>query len=115
MLDYEPYISVNALTGLKTFHTMRIIGFVRGKPIHILVESGSTHNFLDLAIAKKLGCQRDEIETQAVTVADGNHIVCQHKCKNFQWEMNKQCFEAEVLLISLGGCDMVLGVQWLST
>ena len=29
--------------------------------------------------------------------------------------MNKQLFETEVLLISLGGCDMVLGIQWLRT
>lgn len=29
--------------------------------------------------------------------------------------MNNKSFVAEVMLIPLGGCDMVLGVQWLST
>ena len=29
--------------------------------------------------------------------------------------MNKQDFKGEVLLILLGGCDMVLGIQWLRT
>lgn len=52
---------------------------------------------------------------QAVTVADGNHISCNHVCKNFSWGMDSREFKTEVMLISLGSCDMVLGIQWLST
>lgn len=56
--------------------------------MHILVDSGSTHNFLDLNFVKKLGCKLEEVTAQAVTVADGNHIVCKHVCKDFEWVMN---------------------------
>ncbi|CAO2822505.1 unnamed protein product [Amaranthus hypochondriacus] len=94
---------------------MRVIGMAGDTKIHILIDSGSTHNFLDIAIAKKVRCTSQEIEPQVITVADGNHITCQHKCTRFQWSMNKQNFEGEVLLIPLGGCDMVLGIQWLRT
>ena len=34
---------------------MRFIVFVRKRPLHILVDSKSTHNFLDVNVAKKLG------------------------------------------------------------
>lgn len=114
-VDIEPLISVNAPSENQNFQTMRVQGKVKDKLFHILVDSGSTHNFLDLTLAKKLGCNIESILSQAVGVADGNHLQCQHVCKCFQWSMQGQHFEADVLLISLGGCDMVLGVQWLTT
>lgn len=50
----EPCISLNALTGNSGFHTMRVVGYVGKKPIHILIDSGSTHNFIDEPLATKL-------------------------------------------------------------
>lgn len=111
----QPCISVSALSGNHNFHTMRVKGMVNGKPLHILIDSGSTHNFLDLNRAKKLGCHLDSIEPQAITVADGNHIACQEVCSCFVWKMGGIEFSTEVMLIPLGSCDMVLGIQWLST
>ena len=111
----EPCISVNALMGSNTFNTMRVQGWVQGKPIHILIDSGSTHNFLDIKTAQQLGCRKESIGLQAITVADGNHIACQHVVKNFGWKLGGKFFTAEAMLIELGSCDMVLGIQWLST
>lgn len=48
-------------------------------------------------------------------MADGNHIVCKHICKDFVWDMNGKKFRTDVMLIVLGSCDMVFGIQWLST
>lgn len=83
---------------------MRVVGMVGNKPLHILGDLGSTHNFLDLTIAMKLGSELESISPQVVIVADGNHIACQHKCREFGWIMNKKKFSVEVMLISLGGC-----------
>jgi len=60
-------------------------------PLHILLNSGITQNFLDMQIAKKFVCQIEERETLLVTTADRQH------------------------LLSLGCCDLVLGVEWLVT
>lgn len=48
-----PQLSLQALTGAPNFHTMRISALHNKKLIQILLDSGSTHNFLDLDIAKK--------------------------------------------------------------
>lgn len=72
--DSEPLISVNALTGVANFRTMRVTGHCGKKPLHILIDSGSTHNFLDLHIAQKMGCQTEAMDTVSVTVADGNKV-----------------------------------------
>ncbi|XP_074283542.1 uncharacterized protein LOC141608089 [Silene latifolia] len=112
--NVDPCISVNALAGNQAFQTMRVIGYVGKKPLHILVDSGSTHNFLDLSLAKKMGLDLEKITPQAVTVADGNHLACQYVCKGFSWRLQNTEFKYDALLIPLVGCDMVLGVQWLS-
>ena len=82
--NLEPHISVNALTGNLCFSTMRVIGMVHNHPVHILIDSGSTHNFLDLGLAKELGCELEHINPQSITVANGNHIPCQMKRKSFK-------------------------------
>ncbi|XP_074304368.1 uncharacterized protein LOC141639077 [Silene latifolia] len=115
MLGSDPCISVNALSGSPGFQTMRVTGYVGKKATHILIDSGSTHNFLDQDMAIKLGCKLDSIEPQSVTVADGSQFPCQLISKRFGWQLQNTHFETDVLIIPLGGYDMVLGVQWPST
>ncbi|WVZ08838.1 hypothetical protein V8G54_022184 [Vigna mungo] len=67
----DPHISVNALTGIATFKTMRVTGYFKKKPLHILIDSGSTHNFLDESVAKNLGYPLTVIPPLSVAVADG--------------------------------------------
>ncbi|XP_074296892.1 uncharacterized protein LOC141627552 [Silene latifolia] len=111
----EPCISINALSGNQSFQPMRVTGYVGKKPLHILIDSGSTHNFIDLELANKLNLDVSAISPQAVTVADGNHLAYQSVCHNFQWKLQNTDFMCEALLIPLGSCDMVLGVQRLRT
>ncbi|GJV47825.1 hypothetical protein Tco_1438037 [Tanacetum coccineum] len=70
-----PYISLNALARVNTFHTMRIEGHVGKQDIHILVDSGSTHNFVDVQCTKKLGCDIKSIYPLQVEVLGGNQIL----------------------------------------
>ncbi|GKE32336.1 reverse transcriptase [Tanacetum coccineum] len=110
-----PHISLNALAGVNTFHTMRVKGHVGRQDIHILVDSGSTHNFVDVLCAKKLGCEIRSICPLQVEVPGGNQMLSSSTCRNFTWSLQGQIFKSDVMLLPLGGCDMVLGVQWLST
>uniref|UniRef100_A0A803LN84 Retrotransposon gag domain-containing protein n=1 Tax=Chenopodium quinoa TaxID=63459 RepID=A0A803LN84_CHEQI len=111
----NPRISLSALSRSQNFHTMRVKAMVYRKPLQTLIDSGSTHNFLDRQLAEELGCKVKRIIDQAVTVADGNHLICDSVCKNFSWTLGGHTFTADVILIALGSCEMVLGVLWLST
>lgn len=53
----NPQISVHALNGNQCFPIMRVTGQHGRSPLHILIDSGSTHNFPDLEMAKKLVCK----------------------------------------------------------
>ena len=113
--EEQPLISLQALQGINSFQTMRVAGKVGSYPIHILIDSGSTHNFLDATTAKKLKCELFKIPPIAVAVADGAQLTCQHMSKGFTWTMEEDNYETDIFIVALGSCDMVLGVQWLAT
>jgi len=49
---------------------MRITGYFKKRPMHILVDSGSTHNFSDIQLATKMGCLIKETHPLSIVVAN---------------------------------------------
>ena len=94
---------------------MRITGKIGKKDVHILIDSVSTHNFLDIHLAKRLGLSLTQVKPVMVDVADGNRLECDSMCKGLKWKLRHTTFITDVLLLPLGNCDMVLGIQWLET
>lgn len=88
----DPEISVNALTGIASFKMIRVTGYYKNKPLHILIDSGSTHNFLDEEAAKKLGCHITNIPTLSVVVADGAGVAITSSVKQFPWTIQNTGF-----------------------
>lgn len=72
--DIESCISLNALCGSQGYRTMRVLGYYKNTPIHILIDSGSTQNFLDTDAAKRLGVELEYMPQQAITITDGNQL-----------------------------------------
>ncbi|XP_074346381.1 uncharacterized protein LOC141685160 [Apium graveolens] len=63
-------ISLNALVGNNSGGTLRFQGIIRGKKVSILIDSGSTHSFVDVGIVKTLGLTAEMVSPLLVTVAD---------------------------------------------
>jgi len=53
-VEMIPQLSINAMSGCPDFNTMRVNRHIGKKTIHILLDSGSTHNFLDEQLARRL-------------------------------------------------------------
>ena len=111
------HISLNAmtLTAVPKFRTMRVTGNVGKTSINIFIDCGSSHNFVHPDLISKLGLRVQEVPSLAVEVADGNKINTNRLCPNFTWKMHNQMFKVDAMVLPVGGCDLVLGVQWLST
>ncbi|XP_074342267.1 uncharacterized protein LOC141679753 [Apium graveolens] len=107
-------ISVEAMEGISAFQTMRVTGHHGKKDLHILLDSGSTHNFIDTSKALKLNCTMEKIAPMSVKVADGGQLICDKIIRGFVWKMQGVSFMADVLLLPLNGSDIVLGIQWFS-
>lgn len=64
-------ITLHALSGQNTNNTIRVKGAVNNKPFSILIDSGSTSNFLDPQAAKKLKVRLEDTKPLVVSIADG--------------------------------------------
>ncbi|KAK1582669.1 hypothetical protein Q3G72_017159 [Acer saccharum] len=69
----EPEISFHALTGWSTSKTMRITTKIGHYEVVVLIDSGSTHNFINEKVAVMLHLPVVPTEPFNVKVVDGNH------------------------------------------
>jgi hypothetical protein len=54
--ELNPTISCNALDGINTPQTLNIEGYIKKKKVIVLIDYGSTHNFIRYKVAKALNC-----------------------------------------------------------
>lgn len=112
-MDTPGEISLNALAGTKSMGTIRLQGCIRGKKVSILVDSGSTHSFIDSTMVKTLGLTAEIVAPLMVTVADGTKVLVDSSCNNVSYEIQGHKFSTELRLFPLSNSDVILGVDWL--
>ena len=113
--DSSPVISLHALMGTEGCQTMRVMGRIKKQNLVVLIDSGSTHNFLDQTVVKRLKCTTKSIVGVKVTVANGDALKAHELCELVQWESQGLVQFTDFMVLPLQGCDVVLGIQWLRT
>ncbi|XP_026399008.1 uncharacterized protein LOC113294848 [Papaver somniferum] len=112
-VESDMEISLHALTGTISTDTIRILGSINKKNISILIETGSTNSFIDSALAKELKCPVEQTASLLVTVENGDKTIISGICSQLTWSMQGHKFCGDLRLLPLGGCDIVLGADWL--
>lgn len=107
----SPQISVHALNDTADYRTMRVKGGVKEKMVHVLIYSGSSHNFMNINIVRKLGCKLDTIQTFFVSIANSIKVHNSYTSKEVTWKTQRVKFKVDMLVMPLGGADVVLGIQ----
>jgi hypothetical protein len=69
----EPIISLNALTSFSAPQTLKLIGYIKHRKVIILVDSGSTHNFILFLVFELI------ISLLTANVSVLFHDMCLHK------------------------------------
>ena len=108
-----PEISLHALSGIAIPHTMRVTGLIDGTRLHILIDSRSTHNFVNSRVAKKPRCRPVTASAFEVLVANGERLWCDEIFLAVPLEIQGYRFETSMYPLQLQGSDAVLGMQWL--
>ena len=75
----KPKISVYALTGWAAPQTMRVMARIGPYQIIVLIDSGSTHNFISTKLANMLQLPIKPMETFTIRIANGERLTCQGK------------------------------------
>ena len=85
------------------------------KRVIVLIDSGSTHNFIHCKVAKELNCFLYLAPECQVMISNGGTINCSRKCHNIKLSMGEYVLNSPMISIPMGGADVVLGVPWLQS
>lgn len=83
----------------------------KGKFPRILIEGGSTNNFLDPQAAKKVKVTLLDTAPISVVIADGFKVISHQQCKALEWSIQGETFTTYFRILPLVGIDAILGVQ----
>jgi hypothetical protein len=78
----ELIISLNALTDFSSPQTLKLIGYIKHMKVIILVDSGSTHNFIHHRIAQETHCCIHVVNNFQIMIANGGSMKCGGHCEN---------------------------------
>jgi hypothetical protein len=113
--EVEPVISLNSLTGFSAPQTLKLIGYIKHRKVIILVDSGSTHNFIHRCISQETHCYIHVVRNFQIMIANGGPIKCGGRCENVRLQISDYHLKSHMFSIDMGGCDTILGADWLRT
>lgn len=93
--------------------TIQLTLQIQGRMLVFLVDSGSTHTFLNATHI--LGLQSvQKLKPITVKVAGGGTLNCQYILPHCQWSCNDHQFISDIRILPLGAYDGILGLDWLT-
>jgi hypothetical protein len=113
--EVELVISLNALTSFSAPQTLKLIGYNKHRKVIILVDSGSTHNFIHRRIAQETHCYIHAVNNFQIMIANGGSMKCGGRCENVHLQIGDYHLKSHMFVIDMGGCDIVFGADWLRT
>ncbi|XP_061341120.1 uncharacterized protein LOC133287507 [Gastrolobium bilobum] len=108
-----PQISMHALSGFVVPQTLRFNGFIGKSEIVLLVDGGSTHNFVQPRVVSDLQLPILNDKQFDVMVGNGQILKCEGFCSAVPVQVQQHVFLVDCYVLSIQGADLVLGVQWL--
>jgi hypothetical protein len=112
-----PGISLHAVMGVRArgFQTMKVYVAVGDVIAVALLDSVSSHNFIDVDMVRRADVQLESSTGISVAVANGDRLASPSKTTAQSVQIRGEAFDLDLYVLPLGEYDMVLGVQWLGT
>ncbi|WVZ71981.1 hypothetical protein U9M48_020508 [Paspalum notatum var. saurae] len=104
-------ISAQANNGVTTSKTIKLFGHIHQYSALILVDSGSSHNFISEQFAAQLSPWKQLIKPIQVKVADGGILFCTHEIVKCPWLVQGNQFYTTFKILPLKCYDAILGIE----
>ncbi|XP_048549353.1 uncharacterized protein LOC125528980 [Triticum urartu] len=104
-------LSTHAVTGTETPHTIRLRALVGNQVMLLLVDSGSTHNFISTAFVDRIKATSVTVPAVKVRVANEERMSCNSMVQGLQWWIRGDTFRMDMRQLALGAYDGVLGMD----
>ncbi|CAA0812235.1 Unknown protein, partial [Striga hermonthica] len=111
--EEEAEILMHAMAGTRGPTTMLLPALVKDRRVVVLVDNGSSHNFINTDLSQKLKFPTMKVEPFEVRVANGEQLKCSEAYRAIPIKFQGVTIKADLYALPLVGPDVVLGVQWL--
>lgn len=109
--EEEMFLSQNTLVGTTYARTTRLRALVGKQVMLILLDSGSSHIFINTDMVDKLSVKPAQVPPMMVKVANGEMLSCTAELQGFSWWIQGHTFQHDIKVLHLGGYDAVLGMD----
>ncbi|GJR76866.1 retrotransposon gag domain, retroviral aspartyl protease [Tanacetum coccineum] len=93
---------------------MKVHGMLHSTEVLILIDGGSTHNFISDVLVNELKLATQPLAPFGVQIGNGDVIRCGQICKNLPVQINDLKITQDFHPFSLGGADLVYGLSMVS-
>lgn len=111
--EITPEITLHALPCWDSPQTLRILATIKNTEMVVLVNSGSTHNFISEKFARSLNLTPTPVKPFAMKVVNGQPLRCITRYYSIKITMGGAHFTVTLYGLPLVGLDLVLGIEWL--
>jgi hypothetical protein len=108
-------LSAHAITGSEAPTAFRLPVRVGNKTMLLLLDSGSSHSFVNKIFADSAGLLTVPLPVVSVKVANGQYIKSDTMVPALQWSCQGVVFTTDLTVLELGAYDGVLGKDWLDS
>jgi hypothetical protein len=81
--------------------------------LSILIDSSSSHSFLNASMLHKVDCVVTTAACMKVKVANGQVVLSDREVKGFSWWIQGHTFQQDVRILELAAYNLILGMDWL--
>jgi len=108
-------VSLHAVAGIQPPNAMLLPVAVKGAHFLALLDTGSTHNFIQGAAMRRLGLSPTGGEHLRVTVANGDRLACEGIARDVPIRIGDEDLAITCVGLSLGAFDFILGFDFIRT
>ena len=109
------HLSLNAMKGSNGVGTIRFTGQVGSIRVKILVDGGSSDNFIQPRVAQVLKLPIEPAPNLRVLVGNGQTLQAEGMIQQLPLHIQGQEVKVPVYLLQISGADVILGSTWLAT
>lgn len=81
----------------------------------MLINSGSTHNFIQESVVSRLGYAVESLPPFKVFIGSREYLVCKDVCRQVEISLQNTLVTEDLFVLPMGGANIVLRIQWLGT
>jgi hypothetical protein len=108
----NPHISLLAMAGVRTSETTQVHIQLGDASLLVLIDSGSTHNFVSEEAVARTSLQLLPHGTMKVTTANREHVSCPGMYRTTAFSIDGETFSTDFFALPLAGYDVVLSTHW---